>query len=119
MSTATRLKDMTSSRGMRVRIADGEDITVRINDRGTISLETTLSRDNGGLGAFEITGLAPKAAAAKKKGFWKRLWDKIKSVAGDVLDAVTVPVFGYRCRPDITIDLKDQVFTLGISCKEA
>lgn len=119
MSKQSRYEEMTSERGMRVKVANGEVITVRADGRGTITLQSTLSPDHGGLGSFEITGLEPRAAAAKKKGFWRRLWDKIKEVAGDVLDAVTVPVFGYKCRPDITVDLKDQVFTLGISCKEA
>ena len=61
----------------------------------------------------------PQKAASKKKSFWRRLWGKIKAAAGAIIDAVTVPIFGYRCRPDIKVDIKGRGISFGISCKEA
>jgi hypothetical protein len=110
---------MRSDRGLRLRASDGESIAVKINNEGVISLASRLSPDYGGLGSFEITGLDPQTAASKKKGFWRRLWDKVKGAAGAILDAVTVPVFGYRCRPDIKVDVGNRGVSFGISCVEA
>ena len=114
-----RLKAMRSTRGYSLRATDGEPITVRIQEDGKITLSSRLRPDHGGLGDFNVTGLEPTKAAAKKKGFWRRLWEKIKDAIGAVVDAVTVPLFGYRCRPDIDIDLSDNRFVFGIKCKEA
>ena len=97
---------MCSDRGLTLEILDGESIAVKINKKCVISLASCLNPDHGGLGSFEITGLDPKKAASKKKSFWRRLWGKIKAAAGAVLDAVTVPIFGYRCRPDINVDIR-------------
>ena len=119
MSKENRYKEMCSDRGLEVKTQDGELIIVKINKEGIVSLASSLDPDHGGLGSFEITGLDPQEAAAKKKSFWGRLWSKIKQVAGDILDAVTVPVFGYRCRPDINIDIKNRGISIGISCTEA
>lgn len=117
--TEARYQAMSSDRGLRLRATDGEPITVRINESGTISLATRLRPNNGGLGSFEVTGLEPMKAASKKKGFWRNLWDKIKGAAAAVVDAITVPLFGYRCRPDVQVDLKDRKFIFGIKCTEA
>lgn len=109
---------MCSDCGLDVKTQDGESIAVKINKEGVITLASSLDPNHGGLGSFEITGLTPQKAASKKKSFWGRLWDKIKSFAGAVLDAVTVPVFGYSCRPDINIDFNGRGISFGISCKE-
>lgn len=109
---------MCSARGMTLKTVDGESITVKISNEGVISLASSLNPDHGGLGSFEITGLTPQKAASKEKSFWGGLWDKVKRFAGAVLDAVTVPVFGYSCRPDIKIDFGDRGISFGISCKE-
>lgn len=118
MSKESRYKQMCSDCGLMLKTVDGESIVVKISNEGVISLASGLSPDHGGLGSFEITGLTPQKAASKKKSFWGRLWDKIKSVAGDILDAVTVPIFGYSCRPDIKIDFAGRGVSFGISCKE-
>ena len=119
MSKETRYKKMYSDRGLRVKTRDGESITVRVNNEGIISLASNLNPNHGGLGSFEITGLDPQEAASQKKSFWRGLWNRIKSVAGEILDAVTVPVFGYRCRPDIKVDIGGRGISFGISCAEA
>lgn len=119
MSKASRYKQMCSKRGLRFKTSDGESVAVRINKKGVISLASLLSPDSGGLGSFEITGLDPQEAASQKKSFWRGLWDKIKGAAGAILDAVTVPVFGYRCRPDISVDIRGRGISFGISCTEA
>lgn len=118
MSRENRYKEMCSDQGLEVETQDGELIVVKINNDGIVSLASSLNPDHGGLGSFVITGLDPQEAAAKKKSFWGRLWSKIKEVAGAVLDAVTVPVFGYRCRPHIDIDFRNRGISIGISCKE-
>ena len=118
MSKENRYKKMSSDRGLMLKTSDGESITVKISKKGVVSLKSNLNPDHGGLGTFEITGLTAKKAATKKKSFWGKLWGKIKGAVGAVLDAVTVPVFGHSCRPDITIDLDGRGVTFGISCKE-
>lgn len=118
-NSEARYKAMCSKRGLTLEASDGEPISVRINENGTISLATRLNPDHGGLGSFEIRGLEPKKAAAKGKGFWQKLWDKVKGAAAAIADAVTVPIFGYRCRPDIDIDLSNNRFVFGIKCTEA
>lgn len=119
MSKETRYKKMCSDRGLNVKIRDGDLINVKINKEGVISLASNLSPDHGGLGSFEIAGLDPQKAASKKKSFWRGLWNKIKAVAGEILDFVTVPIFGYRCRPDIKVDIGGGGISFGISCTEA
>lgn len=116
---AERYKAMCSKQGLMLEATDGEPISVRIGENGTISLATRLSTDHGGLGSFEIRGLDPEKAAAKEKGFWQKLWDKVKGAAAAIADAITVPLFGYRCRPDIDVNLKDNKFVFGIKCTEA
>lgn len=118
MSKKSRYEKMHSDKGLTLKTEEGEPITVKINEKGTILLKSSLVSDNSGIGIFEITGLSAKKAASKKKGFWGSLWGKIKKLAGDVLDAVTVPVFGYSCRPDISIDIKNGGVSFGISCTE-
>ena len=104
---------------MGLRTSDGEPITVKINNEGVISLASRLSPDRGGIGSFEITGLDPEKAASKKKGFWRGLWDKIKAGAAAIVDAITVPLFGHKCRPNIKVDIGNRGVTFGISCTEA
>jgi len=118
MSKESRYKQMCSDCGLTLKTVDGESIVIKISNKGVISLASSLNPDHGGLGSFEITGLDPQEAASKKKSFWGRLWGKIKSFAGELLDAVTVPVFGYSCRPDINIDFAGRGVSFGISCKE-
>jgi hypothetical protein len=119
MDRDSRYEEMRSERGLRLRAAGGEQIAVSIDGEGKISLKSRLSRDHGGLGSFEITGLDPQTAASQKKSFWRGLWNKIKAAAGALLDAVTVPVFGYRCRPNISVDIGGGGVSFGISCVEA
>lgn len=119
LSKATRYKQMCSDRGLRFKTKNGESIAVRIDNEGVISMASRLSSDFGGLGSFEIVGLDPQTAASKKKSFWRGLWNTIKAAAGAILDAITVPVFGYRCRPDIMVDIGGGGISFGISCKEA
>ena len=119
MSKESRYEKMCSENGLDVKTLDGESISVKINTKGVISLTSRLNPDHGGLGSFEITGLDPQEAASKKKSFWRGLWSKIKAAAGAILDAVTVPIWGYRCRPDIKVDVKGRGVTFGISCAEA
>ena len=119
MSKQSRSRKMHSDSGMRFKTLDDESVTVRISKKGVLSLTSSLNPDHGGLGSFIITGLDPKKAAAKKKSFFRSLWNKIKSAAAAIVDAVTVPLFGYRCRPDIGIDIKGRGVTFGISCNEA
>lgn len=119
MSKESRYKEMRSDRGLRLRASDGEPIAVKINSEGMISLASRLDPDHGGLGSFEITGLDPQTAASKKKSFWRGLWNKVKAAAGAILDFVTVPIFGYRCRPDINVDFAGRGVSFGISCSEA
>jgi hypothetical protein len=110
---------MCSDSGFRFETSDGETIAVKINKEGIISLASLLSPDSGGLGSFRIVGLDPQIAASKKTSFWRRLWKKMKAAAGAVVDAVTVPIWGYRCRPDIQVDIKGRGLSIGISCEEA
>lgn len=118
-ATEKRLDRMRAKGGLKLKANDGEPISVCLDALGNIILTTRLSRDNGGLGQFRVRGLTAKKAASKKKSFWRKLWETIKDVAAAVSDAITVPVFGYRCRPDIDIDLSDGRFIFGIECKEA
>ena len=115
----TRYKKLCSDEGLKLRASNGEPISVRINESGTVSLATRLKPDNGGIGSFDITGLEPQKAASKKKSFWRKLWNTIKGAAAAIVDAVTVPIFGYRCRPDCQIDLSNGGFSFGIKCSEA
>ena len=119
MSKESRDREMRSSQGMTLKTLDDESIIVKISKKGVISLTSGLSPDNGGLGSFEITGLDQKTAASKKKSFWRGLWDTIKSAAAAIADAITVPIFGYRCRPDINVGINTGGITFGISCTEA
>lgn len=118
MSKKNRYRKMHSDKGLTFKTTEGEPIAVKINKKGIISLESSLNSNNGGIGVFEITGLTARKASSKKKGFWRKLWDTVKAVAGALLDAVTVPVFGYSCRPNISINLKDRGASFGISCRE-
>ena len=119
MNKEGRHQALCSDSGLRVKIGNGESVVVKMTEKGTISLASNLIPDRDGLGSFEVTGLDPQKAAAKKKSFWRNLWNKVKGAAGAVLDAVTVPVFGYRCRPDIKVDISGRGISFGISCAEA
>jgi hypothetical protein len=58
-------------------------------------------------------------ATAKKKGFWGRLWDGIKSAVNAVIDAVTFDVGGATCRPSVSVGTSNgrlTSMTVGISC---
>jgi len=120
MSANSRLEKIYSDRGLIIKRSFGETLALVANSDDTLTLKSLAnSEDDSLLGSITITGMTAKKAAKKKKGFWGKLWDKVKKVAGDALDAVTVPVFGYRCRPDANISFNPPSFTLGIKCVEA
>ena len=120
MNERRRLKKICSDKGLSIKQTYGEDIFLIRNKDGVLQLKSAYENLNESiLDMITLTDMTPEEAAAKKKGFWRRLWNKVKKVAGDVLDAVTVPVFGYRCRPNASISFNPPSFTLGVSCVES
>ena len=96
----------------------GDRVKVSISAKGKVSLR---SGDDLGdrLGVVVIDGFTYAEASKKSKGFWGRLWDKIKSVARAVVDVVTFDLGGASCRPDVNVTMKGGRFIglqLGISC---
>jgi hypothetical protein len=73
----------------------------------------------GQLGSITVRGLTHAQATSKKRSFWGRVWDAIKSVARKLVDAVTFDFGGASCRPNASVGMtkgKVTQVTVGISC---
>jgi hypothetical protein len=97
---------------------EGDAITVSIGRTGQTTLKMA-SLARGELGTFTVRGLTHAEATSKSGSFWGRLWDKIKSVAKALRDAITFDVGGSTCRLNASGRAKGgriSEVTVGISC---
>jgi hypothetical protein len=108
---ATTLKRAVTSPG-------GDAVTVSIGPTGQTTIRLA-SATRGELASVIVRGLTHAQASSKSRGFWGRLWDKIKGVANALVDAVTFNVGGATCRPSASVGMKGgniNQATVGISC---
>jgi hypothetical protein len=100
---------------------DGDRITATITKSGTVKLRAVEPEKMFVLGDVVIEGFAPEEAQAIARGFWGRVWNKIKSAVRAVMDAITFdggPYLG-TCRADVQVTHVDGVpvgATVGIKC---
>ena len=102
---------------------DGDRILVTITKSGTVEIRAVEPNKVFVLGTVTIDGFAPEEAQAIAKGFWGRVWARIKSAVRAVLDAITFdggPYLG-TCRADVQVTHVDGIpvgATVGISCTQ-
>jgi hypothetical protein len=99
----------------------GDRLTVAISPTGFAVIQAEVLDENAVLGSLVISGLTPEQVAKKSKGFWGKLWDKIKGAAKAVIDFVTFDVGPVTCRPDASVNYHDgkvTSWTVGVSCRD-
>jgi hypothetical protein len=97
----------------------GDRLTVAISPTGFAVIRAEVLDENAVLGSLVVTGLTPEQVAKKSKGFWGKLWDKIKGAAKAVIDFVTFDVGPVTCRPDGSVNYHNGQVTswrVGVSC---
>lgn len=100
--------------------AEGESLALTVNPTGLVTIWAVKIDKRTTLGSLAVSGLTAKEASSKSKGFWGNLWDKIKKVANDIIDAVTFPIGPLNCRPSGQVGFQGGLLsslTLGISCR--
>ena len=98
----------------------GDAISVAIGPTGQTTIRFAAAA-RGELATLTVRGLTHAQATSKSSGFWGRLWDKIKSVAKALKDAITFDVGGGAATCQITASVgtnrgRLSQGTVGISC---
>jgi hypothetical protein len=104
---------------LRLVSKSGDRLTVSVSRTGLAVIQADSPDENTILGSITVTGLTPQQAAKKSKGFWGKLWDKIKGAAKAVADFVTFDIGPVTCRPDARVDYQDgriNSYYVGVSC---
>ncbi|MER8832869.1 hypothetical protein [Mesorhizobium sp. M0909] len=102
---------------------DGDRILATIAKTGTVQIRAVEPDKMFVLGTVIIEGFTPEQARAIAKGFWGRVWARIKAAFRAVLDAITFdggPYLG-TCRADVQVTHVDGVpvgATVGIKCTQ-
>lgn len=99
----------------------GDRLVVTISPIGLTVIQAEKSDLSSTLGSIVVIGLTPQQAAIKSKGFWGKLWDKIKKAAEDVIDAFTFEAGPLTCRPHAKVDFQDDKLisiTVGLNCQD-
>jgi hypothetical protein len=102
---------------------DGDRISATITESGTVEIRAVEPAKMFVLGTVIIEGFTPEQAQAIAKGFWGRLWTKVKAAVCAVLDAITFdggPYLG-TCRADVQVTHVGGVpvgGTVGIKCTQ-
>ena len=99
----------------------GDRLVVTINPTGLTVIQAKEFVDHISLDSLIVVGLTAEQASTKSKGFWGRLWDKIKKAAGDVIEAFTFDAGPLSCKPHAKVDFhgdKPVSFTVGLTCND-
>ena len=99
----------------------GDRLVVAISATGLAVLQVEVLEDREALASVVVSGLTAEQAASQSEGFWGRLWDKIKKVASDVVDAFTFEAGPFTCRPTATVGSQDGKLisvAVGLSCND-
>jgi hypothetical protein len=110
-----------ASTTFRLVSESGDRLTVAVSPTGLTMIQAESQDEAATLGSIVVGGLTPQQAAKKSKGFWAKLWDKIKKVAEDVIEAVTFDAGPFTCRPTATVGFQDDrvtSVTVGLSCRD-
>lgn len=125
MNRKTKIKtdaDQSKARStVYFKSSEGEALALMISPNGLVTIWSEKIDKNTTLGSVIVSGLTLKQASSKSKGFWGKLWDKIKKVVSDVIDAVTFPAGPLTCRPSAQVGFQNgKIISLsvGISCKQ-
>ena len=109
------------SKTFRLVSESGDRLAVAISPTGLTVIQVENLDENTTLGSIVVSGLTPQQAAKKSKGFWGKLWDKIKGVAKDVVEVFTFKAGPFTCRPTAGVGFQgDKVIsvTVGVNCKD-
>jgi len=107
----------------QLNLDDGDRILATITKSGTVEIRAVEPDKMFVLGTVIIEGFAPEEAQAIAKGFWGRVWARIKAAVRAVMDAITFdggPYLG-TCRADVQVTHVDGVpvgGTVGIKCTQ-
>ncbi len=99
---------------------DGESLAFTIGHNGLVTIWSEKANRSTTLDSIVISGFTQKQASKKSKGFWGGLWDKIKKVVNDIIDAVTFPAGPLTCRPTGQVGFQNSKLIslgIGISCR--
>lgn len=109
------------SKTFRLVSESGDRLAVAISPTGLTVIQVENLDENTTLGSIVVSGLTPQQAAKKSKGFWGKLWDKIKGVAKDVVEVFTFKAGPFTCRPTAGVGIQDDKVisvTVGVNCKD-
>ncbi|MCB0237408.1 MAG: hypothetical protein KDH08_01960 [Anaerolineae bacterium] len=99
----------------------GDRLVIAISATGLTVIQAEALDDRTTIGSIVVSGLTAEQATKQSKGFWGKLWDKIKKVAGDVIDAFTFEAGPFTFRPTATVGFQDGKVisvTVGLNCND-
>lgn len=112
-------KKNKSIRQFDMRSKEGDSIRVKVSQDGIITIQARRRSKHAVFESVIVNGLSPKEVTAKSKGFFGRLWDRIKGAVKDVVDAVTTTIGPFICRPTISVGTQNGKIisvSLGLTC---